>query len=216
MKIIPGLAIATGRAKCQMCRDVIRKEKRAVRLLVDNGLREFSVWVHWECMEEKLFPTPARVKEVLENEAEQFYYELLESEGVEDWRVLGEGACTFFRTRSFAESARLVQAIGELPAVGDHPPDLDVRHDGVSVRLITYTEEWYGTTKRDVEVARQISAAARELGFENGPAEGCDPSLFGADQGQPRRLQAVGGKGRRQVEGEPPDSGPHRGAEVER
>ena len=60
-----------------------------------------------------------------------------ESEGVEDWRVLGDGACAYFRTGSFAAGARLVQAIGELPGVDDHPPDVDVRHDGVTVRLLT-------------------------------------------------------------------------------
>ena len=43
-----------------------------------------------------------------------------ESEGVEDWRVLGDGACAYFRTGSFAAGARLVQAISELPGVDDH------------------------------------------------------------------------------------------------
>ena len=37
-----------------------------------------------------------------------------EAEGVEDWRVIGDGACTFFPTGSFAASAALVGAIGEL------------------------------------------------------------------------------------------------------
>jgi hypothetical protein len=32
------------------------------------------------------------------------------ADGVEDWRVLGEGACAFFRTGSFEAGARLVQA----------------------------------------------------------------------------------------------------------
>src|SRR5947199_8175260 len=39
-----------------------------------------------------------------------------ESEGVEDWRVLGDGANAYFRTGSYAAGARLVQAISELPA----------------------------------------------------------------------------------------------------
>ena len=33
-----------------------------------------------------------------------------EAEGAEDWRVVGDGACTFFGTGSFAESAALVQS----------------------------------------------------------------------------------------------------------
>src|SRR5437763_6457978 len=88
-----------------------------------------------------------------------------ESEGVEDWRVLGDGACAYFRTGSFAAGARLVQAIGELPGVDDHPPDVDVRHDGVTVRLITITDDYCGMSPRDVELARQISAVARGFGL---------------------------------------------------
>jgi len=38
-----------------------------------------------------------------------------DSEGVEEWRVLSDGACAYFRTTSFAASARLVQAISEMP-----------------------------------------------------------------------------------------------------
>jgi len=34
-------------------------------------------------------------------------------EGVEDWRVIGDGACAYFRTGSLATGARLVQAISE-------------------------------------------------------------------------------------------------------
>jgi hypothetical protein len=37
-----------------------------------------------------------------------------EADGVGDWRVLGEGACAYFRTGSFAAGARFVHAIGEL------------------------------------------------------------------------------------------------------
>jgi 4a-hydroxytetrahydrobiopterin dehydratase len=93
-----------------------------------------------------------------------------ESEGVDDWRVIGDGACAYFRTASFAVSARLVQAISELPGVEDHTPDVDLRHDGVTVRLITYTDDYYGMSRHDVEMARQISATARRLDL------GADPS----------------------------------------
>src|SRR5256712_3432534 len=93
-----------------------------------------------------------------------------ESDGVEDWRVVGDGACAYFRTGSFAASARLVQAISELPVVDDHPPDVDLRHDGVTVRLITIPDGYYGMSRRDVELARQISAVARELGLSADPS----------------------------------------------
>jgi len=87
-----------------------------------------------------------------------------EAEGVEDWRVLGEGACTYFRTGSFAAGARLVAAIGGLAGLDDHHPDVDLRHGGVTVRLITITDDYYGLSGRDLELARRISALAREQG----------------------------------------------------
>ncbi len=93
-----------------------------------------------------------------------------ESEGVEDWRVLGDGACAYFRTGSFAAGARLVGAISALPGVEDQHPDVDVRRDGVTVRLITITEDRYGLSTGDVELARQISAVARELGLAADPS----------------------------------------------
>jgi 4a-hydroxytetrahydrobiopterin dehydratase len=93
-----------------------------------------------------------------------------EAEGVEDWRLTSEGATAFFRTSSFAESAQFVQAISELQGVEDHKPGVDIRHDGVTVHMITYTDNYFGPSQLDVEVARQISAAARELGFAADPA----------------------------------------------
>ncbi|MDP9251782.1 MAG: Pterin-4-alpha-carbinolamine dehydratase [Chloroflexota bacterium] len=93
-----------------------------------------------------------------------------ESEGVEDWRVLGgDGATAYFRTGSLAAGARLVQAISELPGVDGVQPDIDVRHDGVTVRMITFTKDYAGMTRRHVELARLISAAARELGLSSDP-----------------------------------------------
>jgi 4a-hydroxytetrahydrobiopterin dehydratase len=92
-----------------------------------------------------------------------------EAKGVEDWRVLGDGACAYFRTGSFAAGARLVQAISELPGVDELHPDVDVRHDGMTVRLITITDDYAGMTRGHVELARQISAIARKLGLPADP-----------------------------------------------
>lgn len=93
-----------------------------------------------------------------------------EAGGVEDWRVVGDGACAFFRTSAFAEAARLVRAISELPGIDNHQPDIDVRPGGVTVRLITIAADYYGMSSRDVELARAISGAARELGLAAEPS----------------------------------------------
>jgi 4a-hydroxytetrahydrobiopterin dehydratase len=94
-----------------------------------------------------------------------------EADGVGDWWVLGEGACAFFRTGSFAAGARLAQAIGELDGLDDRHPDVDLRWAGVTVRLLTITSDASGLTRRDVELARRISALARGLGFPADPAQ---------------------------------------------
>ena len=78
--------------------------------------------------------------------ARQFH----EAGGVEDWRVLGEGACTYFRTGSFEAGARLVHAISELPGSGYHHSDVDVRSGGVTVRLITIADDYCGLSEREV------------------------------------------------------------------
>ncbi|MEU1458542.1 VOC family protein [Streptomyces avermitilis] len=93
-----------------------------------------------------------------------------ETVGLEDWRVLGEGACAYFRTGSFTVGARLVQSISELPGVGDGHPDVDLRHEGVTIRLITSTDDYYGLTERHIGLARQISAVARTLDIPADPS----------------------------------------------
>lgn len=83
------------------------------------------------------------------------------AEGVQDWRVVAGGACAHFRTGSFAAGVELVDAIGELADAADHHPDVDLRYAGVTVRLVSH--DVGGLSERDVALARQISAAAREL-----------------------------------------------------
>ena len=93
-----------------------------------------------------------------------------EAEGVEDWRVVGDGANAYFRTGSLAAGARLVQAISELPGVDDLHPDVDVRHDGVTVRMVAFIEGYGGMIQGHVDLARKISAAARTLGLPADPS----------------------------------------------
>lgn len=93
--------------------------------------------------------------------------EFHEAEGVDDWRVLFEGACAHFRTGSFAAGVALVDAIGRLADAANHHPDVDLRYAGVTVRLTTHEVD--GLSERDVALARQISATAREQGVPADP-----------------------------------------------
>jgi len=93
------------------------------------------------------------------------------SRGTGDWRVLGEGACTYVHTGSFEVGVRLVAAIGALtPGDADRTPDIDLRRDAVVVRLITVTDDWYGPSRRDLELARRISGVISELGLTADPS----------------------------------------------
>jgi 4a-hydroxytetrahydrobiopterin dehydratase len=97
-----------------------------------------------------------------------------EAVDVDDWRVLFGGAFTYFRTGSFAKGVALVDAVGRLADAANHHPDVDLRYPGVTVGLTT--REVGGLSERDIEAARQISAAARELGIT------ADPSAVQAQQ----------------------------------
>jgi 4a-hydroxytetrahydrobiopterin dehydratase len=93
-----------------------------------------------------------------------------DTDGVEDWRVVGEGACAYFRAGSFAAGARFVQAINGVGGLEGNHPDVNMRHGGVMVRLITITDDYYGPSEGHIDLARQISAAARELGIPADPS----------------------------------------------
>jgi 4a-hydroxytetrahydrobiopterin dehydratase len=76
--------------------------------------------------------------------------------------VLFYGAYAHFRTGSFAVGIALVDAIGRLADAANHHPDVDLRHEGVTVRLSTH--DFGGLSERDVALARRISAAAIAAG----------------------------------------------------
>lgn len=110
--------------------------------------------------------------------------EFREAEGTRDWPVLSDGATTFFPTDSFATAARLMQAIAALDRIDDHRPDIDVRLDGVTLRLITADADRRGMSRRDLELARRISAApaAAALGLSPDPTavQRVEPIIVGA------------------------------------
>jgi 4a-hydroxytetrahydrobiopterin dehydratase len=90
-----------------------------------------------------------------------------DSAGVEDWRVLWSVAFALYRTGDFASGLRLVQEIGRLAEAAGHHPDLNLRAAVLEVRLIT--KAGWSLTEADLSLARQISAAARDLGIRADP-----------------------------------------------
>jgi 4a-hydroxytetrahydrobiopterin dehydratase len=77
------------------------------------------------------------------------------------WRMLRDDACTYFSTGSFARGVELVDAIGRVAGDGERQPDVDLRPEGVTVRLGTHGPL---PTEQDLALAERISTAARELG----------------------------------------------------
>ncbi len=91
-----------------------------------------------------------------------------DSDGTGDWRVLNAGADAWFATGSHTAGAAFVRRTGDLAEAAGHHPDVDLRADGVHVRL--FTHDVGSLTDKDVELARQISAAAADLGLTADPA----------------------------------------------
>lgn len=80
-----------------------------------------------------------------------------------DWRVLAYAACTHVRTASLAEALTLAAAVGRVAETSSQTPDIDVRSDGVTLRL--KVSEKGQLSEADVALAAEISAAARGLGL---------------------------------------------------
>jgi 4a-hydroxytetrahydrobiopterin dehydratase len=82
--------------------------------------------------------------------------------GAPDWRIVSDGAVAFYRTSSLGESTRLVVALADIPGLAEHAYAIDVRPEGVTVRVVTMREDMMGMTERDLELAQRISAIAQK------------------------------------------------------
>lgn len=88
--------------------------------------------------------------------------------GLDDWRSMHETLQARFRTGTFANGLRMVEAIGAAAEEMGHHPDLDLRYAVLNVRLTSHDAG--GKTERDVELARRITAIAADLGIAADPA----------------------------------------------
>ena len=78
------------------------------------------------------------------------------------WRIVRDDASLHFRTDSFGAGVALVDAIGRMLDTDHDHPAVDLRPDGVTVRLGANREGRF--SERDLVLAEQISGAARVLG----------------------------------------------------
>ena len=96
--------------------------------------------------------------------------DFLAADGAQDWRVLSDGAVAFYPTDSLATSADFVAALSKVDGLAEHRFGIDVRGDGVTVRVVTLRDDLMGLTTDDLELARQISTLAKELGLTADPS----------------------------------------------
>jgi 4a-hydroxytetrahydrobiopterin dehydratase len=94
--------------------------------------------------------------------SEQGWRQFLSADGIDDWVILHGGPTAVFRVGSLQEAARLAAAVAGVPGLESRTL-LTAASDRLTVKL---TREMWGTEARQIEVARAVSAVAREHGAE--------------------------------------------------
>jgi 4a-hydroxytetrahydrobiopterin dehydratase len=84
-------------------------------------------------------------------------------EGLADWRQILGRIKARFRTGDFRTGLALVSKIGAAAEAANHHPDIQLTYTDVIVTLASHDVR--GITSRDVDLARQISMHAADLGI---------------------------------------------------
>ena len=92
----------------------------------------------------------------------------VEAADLPDWRWLLGALHAHFATGDFAAGLALVNEIGAMAEEANHHPDLELQYPHVRVKLMSHDVS--GVTSRDLDLARGISAKARELGISAEPS----------------------------------------------
>jgi len=79
-----------------------------------------------------------------------------------DWRQILGRLKARFRTGDFATGMALANRISDAAEAADHHPDLLITYSDLIVTLSSH--DVHGITSRDVDLARQVSAIAADLG----------------------------------------------------
>jgi 4a-hydroxytetrahydrobiopterin dehydratase len=97
------------------------------------------------------------------------YSQVQAEEGLEDWRFFLMRLHARFKTGSFVKGLELVTRVTEAAEAANHHPDVVLTYPQVDIDLSSH--DVGGVTSRDLDLARQISAIAAELGVESAPHE---------------------------------------------
>jgi 4a-hydroxytetrahydrobiopterin dehydratase len=92
----------------------------------------------------------------------------VEAANLPDWRWLLGALHAHFATGDFATGLHLVDRIGALAETANHHPDVELQYPHVRVVLMSHDAS--GVTSRDLDLARQISETAREMGVAADPS----------------------------------------------
>ena len=93
--------------------------------------------------------------------------EIREMGGLDDWRAMYDAIEARFSTRDFATGLDFVNRVGAAAEAADHHPDISLSYTAVHIVLTSH--DVGGTTTRDIDVARQISEIAADLGLSADP-----------------------------------------------
>jgi 4a-hydroxytetrahydrobiopterin dehydratase len=95
--------------------------------------------------------------------AKQFH----DADGIDDWRVVSDGASAVYKAPSFAAGAAFAVTIATIADELDHHPDIDLRARSLTIRTRTHSTN--SLTELDVALAQRIQVAAREAGLAADP-----------------------------------------------
>lgn len=115
----------------------------------------------------------------------------VQTEGLKDWRMLYSTLHARFLTGTFATGLQLVQAIGEAAESANHHPDVVLQYSTVTVRMSSH--DVGGITRRDIDLARQISRLAgdQEVAADPGSLQVLELALDTADRSEIRPFWAA-------------------------
>jgi 4a-hydroxytetrahydrobiopterin dehydratase len=83
---------------------------------------------------------------------------------IDDWRQILDRIKARFRTGDFVTGLALVNRIGEAAEAANHHPDITLTYTDVIVTLSSH--DVHGITRKDLDLAQEISRRAAELGIE--------------------------------------------------